>query len=307
MSAQQQEKKNRIMAALYTFGVHAAIFCLMFFIIAWRVPNPPFPGSGIELNFGTDAEGSGDVQPETPVGTENAQAEQREEQAKPEETKQEVQETPAVKQEVKPVETKQQEEEIVSGHEESPVVVKEKKEETKKPVEPKIEEKPKVEEKTKVEEKPLAVYNPGGRTEDKTGNTGREGKPGNQGDDKNKVGDKGNPQGTLDSKALYGNPGTGNGGNGGSGGGAALDLNGWNWDNIPKPNIPDNETGRIVFEIEVDDNGELIKYTKLTSTVSAAAERACIAAIDRLTFTKKSDAKVPSVSKGRITFVIRAQ
>lgn len=294
------------MAALYTAGVHTAIFFLMFFIIAWRVPNPPFPsGSGIELNFGLDSQGSGDIQPEEPVGTANAQPEQKTEESQPEQEKvtETKEETPVEKPETKPVVTKSQTEELVTSHEESPVVVKEKKEETKKPV----EQKEKIEEKPKVEEKPLAVYKPAGKTEDKLNAVGKEGKPGNQGDDKDKIGDKGNPQGNPDSKAMYGNPGTGNGGNGGSGGGSSLELNGWNWDNIPKPNIPDNETGRIVFEIEVDDNGELIKYVKLNSTVSAAAERACIAAIDRLTFTKKSDSKVPAVSRGRITFVIRAQ
>jgi len=302
---QQSEKKNRTMAAIYTIGVHTAVFLLMFFMIAWRVPNPPFPGSGMELNFGMDTEGTGDIQPTEPVGTEKSQPEQKSEEPR-QEAKVTQEETPVVKQEVKPVPTKSQDENLVTSHEESPMVVKEKKDEPKKD-EPKKPVEQKQEQKPVVEEKPMAVYKPGAKTEDKSGTVGKEGKPGNQGDDIGKVGDKGNPQGTLDSKAMYGNPGTGNGGNGGSGGPASLDLYGWNWDNIPKPNIPDNETGRIVFQIEVDDNGELIKYVKLSSTVSAAAERACIAAIDRLTFSKRSDAKVPAVSTGRITFVIRAQ
>jgi hypothetical protein len=87
-----------------------------------------------------------------------------------------------------------------------------------------------------------------------------------------------------------------------------LDLNGWNWDYIPKPVPPENETpGRIVFVIEVNENGELDGYHKESSTISAAAERACVEALQKLTFTKKSGAKVPSVTKGRITFVIRSQ
>jgi periplasmic protein TonB len=95
---------------------------------------------------------------------------------------------------------------------------------------------------------------------------------------------------------------------GGGDGGPSLDLDGWNWDNMPKPNTPDNETsGRIVFTIEVDENGELIRYRKESGTVSAAAERACVESLQKLTFTKKSGAKVPPVSKGKITFVIRAQ
>jgi hypothetical protein len=86
---------------------------------------------------------------------------------------------------------------------------------------------------------------------------------------------------------------------------SGLDLYGWQWDNIPRPNISEGETGKIVFNIEVDENGELIRYTKQSGTMSASAERACVAAIQKLTFTKKKDVRVPAVSKGTITFIIQ--
>ena len=105
----------------------------------------------------------------------------------------------------------------------------------------------------------------------------------------------------MDAKALYGKQG-------GGGGGVGLDLAGWNWDEIPRPNIPNNESnGKIIFEIKVDDNGEIISYRVLEKTLSIEAEKACKEAIEKLTFSKKSGAAVPDVSTGKITFVVRTQ
>jgi outer membrane biosynthesis protein TonB len=170
-----------------------------------------------------------------------------------------------------------------------------------KPVEKKPEEKKPVE--TKPVEKPKAVYQPKNpaATGDGTGE-GKQGVTGNQGDDVGKEGNKGVPGGTEGAAIYKGTPG--GGGGGGLGG---LELYGWEWDVIPKPTIADNETGRIVFEITVNENGELENYRKISSSVSPAAERACVASIQKLTFTKKSGAKVPPMSKGKITFVIRAE
>lgn len=165
-----------------------------------------------------------------------------------------------------------------------------------KKVEPKKEEVKPVEKKP--DPKPLAVYKPSTNNSEATG--GKEGAAGSQGDDANKAGDKGNPEGSVDAKAMYGKPG-------GGGDGSSLDLAGWDWDEIPRPNIPDNQTGRIVFEIQVNDQGEIISFKPIEKTVSADAERACREAIQKLTFSKKSGAVVPPLSKGKITFIIRAK
>ena len=130
MSEEELEKKNRRTALLYTTIIQVVLFAVLFFIVAWRAPDPPLPEYGIELNFGTDDQGSGEVQPETPVGNDGQQEEE------PEESKPKVQEeTPKVEEkDTKPVESKLVEEQIVSKVE-SPVVVKEKKEDEAKPVE----------------------------------------------------------------------------------------------------------------------------------------------------------------------------
>ncbi|MFZ6012693.1 MAG: hypothetical protein ACOYXT_20275 [Bacteroidota bacterium] len=306
----QQEREKNLKAALTTIVVNVLILLVMIFAGAWQTPGSgPGEYPGIEVNLGFDDQGSGDIEPRTPIGTEEAKDDENPPTPIEEETPQEEEVTQTapvqeeaptkvvepttvtdpnsdveikeVKKEVKPVEKKTETKPI---------------EKTEKPVEKKVEEKPRVvDTKAVYQGKTTASATTSGTGDGKNGTTG------NQGDDEGKTGNKGVPGGTEGAAVYKGTPGGGNGG-------PSLDLYGWEWDNIPKPNTPDNETsGRIVFLIEVDENGELTHYRKESGSVSAAAERACIESLQKLTFTKKSGAKVPPVSKGRITFVIRAR
>lgn len=282
MSYEQREKKNSRIAWATSVGFHVALFLIFMFAVAWRAPDPPLPEVGIELNFGLDMQGTGEVQPETPVG----------EEQKEEITEESQQELP--EEEVKPVEPKPQEskpvEQTAFTKQESPLVVKEEKNEA---VTSKEKVKEKAEEKTPVKEEVKAAYKPAAdKTETKTG------QPGSHGDDANKTGDKGDPKGTLDSKALYGKAG-------GGAGGSSLDLAGWQWDAIPKPNVPNNETGRVVFEIKVDSDGEIISIKTIERSVSLEAENICRKEIEKLTFSK-TGSNVPAISTGKITFVVRS-
>lgn len=296
--SEQQDKKNKIVAFISTIGVHTVLLLCMLFVIAWKAPDPPLGELGVDLNIGLDLEGSGDIQPEEPIGTEQPKPEKTDEQpTQPEEKPQEVVEE-------KPVE-KDDEEIITSKDEESPAVIKEKKKEE---VKPKVEEKPVEKPKEKVEEKPLVVYKPSTTTSkpattDKSDASGKEGKPGNQGDDVGKTGDKGDPRGTVDGKAMYGQPGNGGGGNGT---GSSLDISGWEWDEKPSPRVSNNESGRVVFEIKVDDSGDVISIKTIERSVSADAEQICRKEIQKLTFTKIG-VNVPPVSTGKITFVMRSR
>lgn len=282
---EQQEKKNHRIGLITSLGIHAALVVLFLLLMAWRAPNPPFPEYGIELNFGLDNQGYGEVQPET-IPNESEQADTEEEQQVEEEK---VDEEPEKVEE----ETTATSEQPVSKTE-SPVAVEEKKPEPK--PEKKIEEKPKESKpvETKKEEKLLATFP--SETKKEEGKT-----TANHGDNPNTVGDKGSKDGSLDAKALYGKQG-------GGGSGPALDLAGWNWDEIPRPAIPSNESdGKIEFEIKVDANGEIIGYRILERSLSIDAEKACRDAISKLTFTKKPGAVVPDVSVGKITFVVRTR
>jgi periplasmic protein TonB len=275
------ESKNKRIAAATTIGFHAALLIFFFFAVGWRAPNPPFGSTeGFVINLGFDDQGSGDVQPTEPIGSE--QQETTPEEKQPEVTPQEEQPKEA---ESKPVE------EQLTAKDETAVAVKDVKKEEKKeePVKPTDKPKEKTEPVAAKEEKALVEYTK--KTD------GKAGQPGGEGDDVNKKGDKGQPDGQLGPGAYKGRPG-------GGGGGTGLDIDGWVWDEIPKVTPPDNESnGRLVFEIKVNAEGEVIKITRISSTLSIEMENKCRKEIEKLTFSKTGN-NVPSISTGKITFVV---
>lgn len=295
---EEQEKKSRKIALITSLGVHGLILLLLLLIVAWRAPNPPLPEYGIELNFGMAAQGSGPVQPETPVGAEETEPEEQEEEVEqlplpqPEEIIEE-----EVVEETQPAETQSEQPEVVSKIE-SPVVVEEKKEvkpvekPKEKPLEKVVEPKPEVKPETEL---PKAVYKP--KTEATTEGTTKEkpGTPGSEGDDVNKAGDKGDPAGTVDSKAIYGKQG------GGGGGVSMTGFNGFGTPAIETPPLPDESYGVYEFKVKVDDQGYVISVTPVQRGLSFEAERRLKAAIQNVQFIPKGT-NLPPQSEGTITF-----
>jgi periplasmic protein TonB len=303
------ENQKRTIAGLTTLGVNVLVLLILIFVSAWNSPGSgPGDYPGIEVNLGYDDYGTGDVDPMTPIGDENAndidnpppdevkQEEQTQEEAQPEESTVKPIESGTLTDPNSDVEIKEE----PKKEDKPPVKTTEKTPENpttekpvEKPVEKKVEEKPKVADAN-------AVYKPKTTTTTSGTGDGTKGTPGNQGDDLNKEGNKGVPDGTVGAAVYKGKPGGGDG--------AALDIYGWNWDRLPNVVGPETEQpGRIVYEIEIDENGDLIRYRKESGTVSAAFERECVAALQKLTFTKQPNAKVPPISKGRITFVVRSK
>ena len=302
--SEREEKKNQRIGLLTSVGVHFSMLILFLFAMGWSAPNPPLSeyGSGVELNFGLDSEGSGAIQPETPVGENVVPSEEikeNEKQTKTEEPQKE-------KEQVKPEDTKVEKD--LTSQEESPIEVKENKTEVKKDELPKDkvkEGKEKVLKKEKEEEKTVKDVYTKKATDD-----GTKVKAGaqSQGDDKNKVGDKGSPEGSPDPNGQYtGKPGIG--GNGGGGGnGFGLQMSGWNWAAQPQaPKLPDNENGRIVYEIEVDADGEITRITTLERALSPEAEKLCKQEIQKLSLIHTTGGAIPERSTGRITFVLRTR
>ncbi len=291
---ESQEKKNKRTAAIVSAVVHSLLLLVFLFVMAWREPDPPLPEYGIELNFGLSEVGSGEIQPEI-----EANESESEEEAAPEEEAQE--EVDIEEEVVEPTEATSEPivEESTDNVQESPDVVEKKVEEVIE--EPVVEEKPNKEPKKEEvkEEKVEEVKQP------ENGADGNEGEAeskqqANQGDDTNEVGDKGNEQGTLDSRALYGKPGGRDG--------SALDMTGWIWDFKPKPNDQSSENGRIVFEVKIDDQGEILSVRTLERSVSPAVEKVYRSEVEKLTFSKTSDNSLAApISTGRITFVIKSK
>lgn len=278
---QVDEKYNK-KGLLISVAIHAVLLLGFFFIIV--MTNPPADpliqdGSGIPVNFGYDDFGMGDnnEQPSveeavvTPV-----QQEQQEEAAKQAEADQS---------------------EVITTEEETPYKVEEKKEkktvkETKKVVEQPVKE-------TK-ETKPAVTETKVTPKLDKRNSMGN--------GDKDRAGDQGSVNGTLDSKNYYGNGGTGNDPNGpGGGNGTGLNMSGWRWTSAPKVNDNSGESGKIVFKIVVDEEGTVLTATPVENQLSPAVTKVYKAALEKSKLEKTSNSNAAETSIGYVTFIIRAK
>ena len=269
--SEEDEKKNQKIGMAVAFGLHALIIGLFFFMSAWKEPDPPLPQYGIELNFGIDQTGSGESQnPEpTPINEQTTVE-------PPQETVEEVTEITSPE----PVTTEATTTEVVTQPDPSPDVMEE------------IPDNDPVQE-VQVKEKPSNPKIPEAQLY--PGNTST-----NEGDDANETGDKGKEEGTIDARAIYGAKGSSQG--------ASLQLEGWNWDFIPKPEDESSESGKITFQITIDDNGEVIGVRTIEKTVNPAVERLYKEAVERVTFSRTAENIRPTpTSVGRITFIIKSK
>jgi len=292
------ETQNRSVALTISVVLHTILFLFLYFFIL-RTPNPPLGGGqGVVLNLGFVDEGTGEVQTmndpnNSPIPEENKPDDQTNVTPVEDNPEEEKKEQPSDKTEEKYVTGTEENDIKVSPNSNPKDQVKEKintreqpKDNT--PKEAKAEPtKPK-----EIENK--ALYGTEG-TSTKGGN--------NNGDKQGKVGDQGNPQGDLNAKALY----TGGDGQGGSGG-SSLDLAGWRWDKVPRvKDDNEDENGRIVFQITIDSEGEIISIKTLEKTVGPSVEKLYRDAVEKLSFSK-TDNKIPAAtSTGKITFIINSK
>ncbi len=301
----EQEEKNKKVGLAVSVGIHALVLLAFFFILAWRAPDPPLPDYGIELNFGLDKAGSGTEQPVTPANqseTDDIESQQQEVKSEPvpeEPVAQPVAETrPAT-----PVAETKTADEVVTQPAPSPVT----KEEVKKP-EPKPKPEPK-----KEEPKPVAKTEPVKETKKEEPKEaakpalfpsdikGSKSSNANQGDREGAVGDQGSKEGSLDSRALYGEQGGGQGG-------AFLSIAGWRWDEAPNKRDQSAENGKIVFRFKIDSDGYVVEASTVETTVSPKVTQFYKEQLLRTTFSPTSDNAIPApVTTGTVTFVIKAR
>jgi protein TonB len=273
-------------------GVHALLLIMFMLTVAVGAPGPPAAQFGVVVNIGFDDQGTGDIQTDKPVAQEDAEEEPVEQEPQPSEPE------PVVKE--KPEETK---EEIVTSKVESPVTVKAKEEPKEEKVK-EVKEKPKEEVKVKEPEKLKTEYTKDNTQQAQKSNSKGETSTG-EGDDVNKTGNKGQPDGTLDPNGQYkGTPGGGGGGNG-----DFLNMSGWGWAEKPSTSgISNSESGRIVFEITCDASGEITGIRTLEKGVSAATEQLLKEAIYKTSLIRDdASGKAPAQSKGTVTFVIKSR
>lgn len=271
------DKKNKTIGLVSTVGVHLLLLAFFFFVLAWKEPDPPLPEYGIELNFGLEQVGTGETP--QPQKTEVVEEEPEEIQEPEEEIEEVVEEQPEP---VAPEPVEEVEEPTEVQPEESPAPV---------------EEAPKPQPKAVVEKKPVEKTTPPKEVAEKP----KEAKnTANQGDDADKVGDKGEEEGKIDARAIYGAKGADKG--------ASLQMTGWNWDYIPRPDDQSSESGKIVFQITIDGDGYVTRVVTVEKTVSPAVEKVYREEVERLTFSPTSEnTKIAPLSTGKITFIIRAR
>ena len=90
--------------------------------------------------------------------------------------------------------------------------------------------------------------------------------------------------------------------------GAKLDLAGWMWDTTPQPQDDTEESGKIIFEIKIDEFGEVIAVKTLEKTVSPLVEKLYKDALTELTFSRTADnIAYASVYTGKVTFILRTK
>ncbi|MDQ3394148.1 MAG: hypothetical protein M3512_08560, partial [Bacteroidota bacterium] len=76
----------------------------------------------------------------------------------------------------------------------------------------------------------------------------------------------------------------------------------------PRPNDQSNETGLLVFEVKIDDQGDIISVRRIQGSVSPAIERVYRAEVEKLTFSKLSgNTSAAPTSTGTITFRISSK
>ncbi|MEM1137034.1 MAG: hypothetical protein AAGI07_14450 [Bacteroidota bacterium] len=292
-----EERKARNIGIITGTIVFALLIFFLMNIVVWRPSVEPIVDYGMEVNFGTDDFGSGDTQSKAPANLNESLDE-----AKPTpETIQPVTENVESVQEVQPV---QESNEIIEDTEvpdqtvaatdaqveESVEAVPEEK------IEKKVEEvKTEAEEEKKEEQQeqvnPNTVLGGNG-----TANENKQNSNGNT----TGTGDMGKKTGDLNAEALLG---------GGGQGGSSLDMPGWQWESPPVVNDKSAVTGKLVFEVKIDDEGEVIDAHRVYSSI---ADRNVIyaykKAIEDLIFEQENDSvDPPRITTGRITFIIRAK
>lgn len=268
-------EQHRREALIGTIVLHVLLL-LLFIFAKFNGPNPPLEtfetggGGDVELNYGLDSEGSGDVQT-----TAAANASDNREDSKPPAQSPDPQPTP-VTQEADPTPPSEAQT-ITSDAEESPVSA------------PVVENPAPPKEEVKVTPKPkrqvAVAFNPNGSANGGgTGTNGTSTAPtgNNNGDRPGKVGDQGDPKGSLNASALYGaGDGTGGGdggGNGrgrGTGNGDGLDMSGWRFDSTPRVEAIDDNPGVVKFKIKISEDGEVESVTKVSGNVSPQQEKLC--------------------------------
>ncbi len=308
-----EDKNIQTKSWAYSTLVYAGLLLTLYFIkIAYEPPKEEV-AFGVDLNYGVDLIGSGNIQT-----TNKANDSKNNYDVKPEAgPKANVKETPIVnkpKPEPQKTVTKTTPAKVLTANEDTKVTIKKPAENAK----PTVKETPATNPAPKTTSNPTPASPPrtvdnssimkkssgSGGTSGSNGTTGnRDGVGGNNnGDGKpGEVGDKGDPRGTLDGKSLYGNPGSGGGKSG-----TSVSISGWkNRGNLNISKDNSSETGTIVYEVVINDFGDVINIKNRPTSLSPSVVSYYREQIrSKLKSTLQAEGTPPSRSSGTITIRI---
>lgn len=293
----EYREEHRKEALIGTVAIHVALVAVFFFAV-FKGPDPPLEtlgGDGVELNYGVDEAGSGDIQ-----SLATANDSKNREDSRPPASNPDPRPTPPQPQTAPPQPQQAAEARTVTSEaEESPVAAAPVEKPAEKPRE-EVREAPKPVERPRTLYTPKGSVNGGGNGVNGTSNaaTGN-----NNGDRPGSVGDQGDPNGSLDAKALYGQPGSG--GSGSSPGSGGLEMSGWAFVNRPSAPAIDNTSGFVRFKIKVNADGEVEAVSKVSGNVSAAQEKACRDALQNAEFRRTNSASGGGTGFYTFKFTVR--
>lgn len=283
------ESSFRSRSLAISAGIHLIIFLILFFVVM-TTQIPPFPepggGGGVLVDIGTVDMATGNIQPMSEVTTQDPVFET-------------VKSKPAPEEEVATQET-----------EDAPVTAKPIKKTAvtvKKNVTTTAVAKPK---ETPRQADPKAIY--GGRTNNSQSQgtaTSGSGDQGSKSGDPNalysgKGGRGGEGDGTGTGKGSGSGPGTGSG----NGNGISFSLTGRNMLRAPQVSDRSQETGKVVVDITVDNNGSVVSAIpggRGSTTTSQYLFRLAKDAAMKAKFNPSPDAA--DIQKGTMTFVFVVQ
>jgi periplasmic protein TonB len=286
----QEYRTNKTKSFILSAIVYSCLLAGLYFLKIAYEPIVETEGMGVDLNYGVDLVGSGDIQTLNKANPSKIKEEMMPDKGadKPEVVKAKPIPVPPVKAAApKPVKN-----DIITADEDTKVTAT--KNDTK--IKPKVIT-PVEKVKTKVETKPVPAAKPTppappapparsvetastmkknpngakgsngsiGTTAGVGGNSYGDGKKGEDGD-------QGKPEGTLEGKSLYGTKGKGGpgaGGDGNSKSASSVSISGWKNKgplNIPKDES--SETGRIKFKVVIDETGDVVGISVIESSLS---------------------------------------
>ena len=292
---QDTENTNRPLALILTIVYHGLLL-LVFLLVIFKTPIPPYPtvggGGGLEVNFGTSANGMGSVQPEQfiPIDIKINQETSKGSKASNDDGEiitQETEEAPAVKSAIAKKNKKNKKEKFIDQESKKESVIQ-----INDPV---------------VNTMALYKKKAKGGSEGITGKAGDQGSPTGNLYSKNYTGDGGTGGGTGGGNGTGNGPGNGSGSGPGTGTlkGVSFSLQGRRQLSLPKPpKVSLQHEEKVVVKIWVDKTGEVTRANPGEPGTTSSDQKLYKLAEEYALKSKfDSNPKAKEIQVGTITYV----